>query len=52
MDREPRRVCWSGKRDIHRTKKLDYIKPVIAYVSGYAYSGGYYIACAAQRDCC
>lgn len=30
-------------------KKLDYIKPVIAYVSGYAYSGGYYIACAAKE---
>ncbi|CAB49512.1 signal peptide peptidase SppA [Pyrococcus abyssi] len=30
-------------------KKLGYLKPIVAYVSGYAYSGAYYIACAARE---
>ncbi|AEC51075.1 protease IV [Pyrococcus sp. NA2] len=30
-------------------KKLSHLKPIVAYTGGYAYSGAYYIACAAQK---
>ncbi|AAL81707.1 signal peptide peptidase SppA [Pyrococcus furiosus DSM 3638] len=30
-------------------KELAYIKPIVAYISGYATSGGYYIACGADK---